>query len=477
MSVQWPREGRPGLGSGGVSSLIVAITLLALGGTLLVVEQRVNGLRERVRDVAEPTEDMIADVQYLLARQTSALRGYLISNDSTYLARYDSLRVIEQEIHPRLERYATGLSPSIAADVAWLILLSEQWHSRIVISEVVAYGTAGAAFDAPGVVFEQRLYGATLEVASRAMAAVRQAVRDWEAEISRVERNGRFVLGILFLLASLVAVWTNILNARVRSLASEAEAGRVEARRAMDRTEQVVAQRESLIRGFTHDVKNPLNVAVGYAELLELGYKGDLPPQQAHTVSRVRAAIHGAVEIIDKLLEISRLESDGVRIKREVVDLRALARDATQQHSMAAKMAGLELAFVDGAEPEEALTTVTDSDRVRQVLANLVTNALKYTPSPGQVTVRVDESPADTHRPGAWARMSVIDTGPGIPLDEQDRIFFEFHRVPGSTASGHGLGLASSQRIARMLGGDVTVASLPGPGAMFVFWLPLEPGT
>ena len=482
MSVHRPGEGRVGIGSGGatrldlrsggVASLVVAAALLALGGTLLLVEQRVNGLREQVRDVAEPTEDLIAEVQFLLARQTSALRGYLISRDSTYLARYDSLRVIEQAIHPGLERQAARLSPTIAAEVAALTRLSEQWHNRIVIQEIVAVG-AGAAFDAPVVLFEQRLYLATLEAAGQAMAAVRQAARDRETEIERVERNGRFVLGFLFLLSGLIAVWTTILNARIRTLASEAEARRVEAQRAMDRTEQVVAQREYLIRGFTHDVKNPLNVAVGYAELLELGQKGELQSQQRNAIGRIRAAIHGAVEMIDNLLHISRVEGDGLRVRREVVDLRALARDATEQHSPEAEAAGLELTFVDGPDEREALATVTDPDRVRQVLANLVTNALKFTPSPGRVTVAVDASSMDGDRPGAWARMTVTDTGPGIPFDEQERIFHEFHRVPGSTAPGHGLGLASSRGIARMLGGDVTVESVPGQGATFVFWLPL----
>jgi signal transduction histidine kinase len=458
--------------SGGVVSLILALTVLALGGTLLLVEQRVNGLREQVGDVGEPAGDLLAEVQYLLARQTSALRGYLISEDSTYLARYDSLRLIEQEIHPRLERYAARLSPMIAAEVAELIVLSEQWHSRIEIPEIETVGSAELDADAPVVLFEQRLYTATLEAASRAMAAVRQAVRAWEAEIERVERNGRFGLSALFLLAGLVAIWSTVLNARIRSLALETEARRVDAERAMDRTEQMVAQREYLIRGFTHDVKNPLNVAVGYAELLELGHKGELESQQVRTVGRIRTAIHGAVEIIDTLLEINRMESDGLKIKREPVDLRALARDVTRQLSTASEAAGLELAFIDGADATEAVTAITDAHRVRQVLTNLVTNALKFTPPPGQVTVGVDASPADAGRPGTWARLSVIDTGPGIPLDEQERIFYEFHRVPGSTAPGHGLGLASSRGIGRLLGGDVTVESVPGQGTTFVLWLP-----
>jgi signal transduction histidine kinase len=70
--------------------------------------------------------------------------------------------------------------------------------------------------------------------------------------------------------------------------------------------------------------------------------------------------------------------------------------------------------------------------------------------------------------------MMVTDSGPGIPLEEQERIFYEFHRVPGSTAGGHGLGLAISKRISRILGGDLTVESVPGQGATFTLWLPLR---
>jgi signal transduction histidine kinase len=257
-------------------------------------------------------------------------------------------------------------------------------------------------------------------------------------------------------------------------LAAESEARRLEAEMAMTSNERAVAAREYLIRGFTHDVKNPLNVAVGYAELLELGHKGTLPIQQVDMLGRIRSAIHDAVEIINELLEISRLESPGLQVKRKATDLGALTSEVVREHAMAASVAGLDLRFVSTEEPRESLTTFTDPERVRQVLTNLITNALKYTPSPGEVTVRSGVAPKDLDHPGRRVRMMVTDSGPGIPLEEQERIFYEFHRVPGSTAGGHGLGLAISKRISRILGGDLTVESVPGQGATFTLWLPLR---
>ena len=460
--------------SGGSVGIFLALALLVVGGLQVVVQQRVDALRHHVNEVAEPTGELIAEVQYLLARQTSALRGFLVSRDSTYLARYDSLRAAEQRIYPALERYAAELAPLVAADVAELSTLSDQWHGRIASRPITDAATTGATLDTPVVLLEQRLYTATLEAAGRAMQAIRQLIRDQELEIRRVERNARLMLGVFFLLAGVVAVSISVLNTRIRSLAAESEARRLEAEMAMTSNERAVAAREYLIRGFTHDVKNPLNVAVGYAELLELGHKGTLPIQQVDMLGRIRSAIHDAVEIINELLEISRLESPGLQVKRKATDLGALTSEVVREHAMAASVAGLDLRFVSTEEPRESLTTFTDPERVRQVLTNLITNALKYTPSPGEVTVRSGVAPKDLDHPGRRVRMMVTDSGPGIPLEEQERIFYEFHRVPGSTAGGHGLGLAISKRISRILGGDLTVESVPGQGATFTLWLPLR---
>lgn len=117
---------------------------------------------------------------------------------------------------------------------------------------------------------------------------------------------------------------------------------------------------------------------------------------------------------------------------------------------------------------------MTDPLRVRQVLANLVTNAIKYTPSGGHVRVSIVNSQRATDR-GKVAGVEVRDTGPGIPSDLHEKVFEEFFRVPNAgvrATIGNGLGLAISRRIARLLGGEVTVADADGGGVVFTLWFP-----
>ena len=117
----------------------------------------------------------------------------------------------------------------------------------------------------------------------------------------------------------------------------------------------------------------------------------------------------------------------------------------------------------------------TDPGRVRQVLGNLLSNAIKYTPAPGRITVRAERVDADAARPGDWAVVRVTDTGPGIPPGQRESIFDEFSRLhDGSGIQGHGLGLAISRRVARLLGGDLDVTGAEGEGATFTLWLPLR---
>jgi signal transduction histidine kinase len=288
-------------------------------------------------------------------------------------------------------------------------------------------------------------------------------------QIQRIERDARLILVLLFLLSGGIAVFISIMNGRIRTLALEAEERRLEVEAAMEQTERAVAARQHLIRGFTHDVKNPLHVADGYAELLRLGLKGELPAEQDEVVGKIRAAIRGAVDIIDTLLEINRMESGGLKLALGSVDLRELADDVVAEHSWIATAAGLELLFRD---PGSETIVVTDPDRVRQVLKNLVSNAVKYTPAPGEVKVLLDVAYREGGHPG-WARLVVTDTGPGIAPEEQERVFYEFYRVPGTPGPGQGLGLPISQRIARLLGGEILLRSVPGQGATFELRLPL----
>lgn len=449
--------------------LFVVLALFALVLVPVAIQEHISSMRAELTAIDEPAEDLIDEIQYLLARQTSALRGYLISRDPEYLGQYRTLAAREMTLYLELDNLGERMTPEVAADIAELRTLSRSWHERLASGNIER---SGATAEAALVVLEQEVYRQTLDAASTAMLSIRNHTRQREAAIGSVERTVRILYLVLLLLAS-AATYTVIgLNSKIREFAEAADARRLEAERAMRQTERVVAARADLIRGFTHDVKNPLGVADGYAEILEEGIRGELSETQLDTIARIRTSIHGAIEIINELLDLSRLEGGGLQLSRQKTDIALLVQGVVQQHTGQAGAAGLELKMLP---PPRSLTSVeayTDQDRVRQILQNLVSNAIKYTPSPGRISVEIDQPASQTN--GSWIRLSVIDTGRGIPAEEQDRIFNEFHRMPGSSGSGHGLGLAISRRIARLLGGDVTVRSVYGEGATFMLWLPVR---
>src|SRR5690606_26280043 len=123
--------------------------------------------------------------------------------------------------------------------------------------------------------------------------------------------------------------------------------------------------------------------------------------------------------------------------------------------------------------PEELSLIESDAARIRQVLSNLLSNALKFTER-GSITVRVEErEDGAAPTPGRWVAIDVVDTGPGIPKEKQRLLFREFTRLEPGKRRGAGVGLAMSRRIARALRGDVTLVSTPGKGSTFTLWLPV----
>ena len=253
---------------------------------------------------------------------------------------------------------------------------------------------------------------------------------------------------------------------RERLLQSEQEA-RAEAERRREELERVTESRTRLMRGFSHDVKNPLGAADGHAQLLEEGILGDLSDRQRNSIHRIRRSIRTALRLINDLLELARAEAGQIEIECVATDVTQAAREVTEDFRAQATAVGLAL---DVRAPE-GLRADTDPTRLRQILANLLSNAVKYAPE-GQVTVDAEIRPSGGPRPGAWIALSVADTGPGIPEDKREQIFQEFTRLDPEAQQGAGVGLAISRRIARLLGGDLTVDSEAGRGSTFTLWLP-----
>ncbi|HEX7118559.1 MAG TPA: ATP-binding protein [Longimicrobiales bacterium] len=239
--------------------------------------------------------------------------------------------------------------------------------------------------------------------------------------------------------------------------------------------ERVMESRARLVRGFSHDVKNPLGAADGYLELLEMGVRGELSPEQREGVQRSRHSIHSAISLIRELVELARAEAGQLRLDITPVDVRELVRTTAEEYRAQGEAAGLTLDI----QTDEPLPIVScDRARLAQILGNLISNAVKYSPAGGQVTVRARRCdaapPAATPERQAvdWVCIDVVDTGPGIPRDKWELIFEEFIRLAPVTGRGAGLGLPISRRLARLMHGDVTVASELGRGSTFTVWLP-----
>ena len=241
-----------------------------------------------------------------------------------------------------------------------------------------------------------------------------------------------------------------------------------------DVTERKLAadSRVRLIRGFTHDVKNPLGAADGQLALMQEGIGGPLTPQQTESIGRARRSIRAALNLVTQLLDIARAEAGQLEVQRATMDVIATAGEVAEDFRAQALAKGLDITL-DIPGSRGGIPVESDQARVRQILANLLSNAVKYGGNGDGSRIVVSARMARTDdRKGEWATITVSDNGPGIPYDKQNMIFREFTRFDPSAAQGSGIGLAISQRIARALGGTITFRSTPGEGSSFTLWLP-----
>jgi len=233
---------------------------------------------------------------------------------------------------------------------------------------------------------------------------------------------------------------------------------------------RIAESRVRLVRGFTHDVKNPLGAADGFLALLEDRMMGELQPAQLDAVTRARRSIQRALDLIRNVLELARAEAGQIEIHRAIMSPAAAAEDIVEEFRAQAEEKGLSLVLTTSGE----LPAVdSDESRVRQIVSNLVSNAVKYTPRGGRIEVAAcTKSDGAAPRGGRWVAIDVCDDGPGISADKRHTLFEEFTRFDPDAAQGAGIGLAISQRLAAALGGTITVRSEVGAGSTFTLWLP-----
>jgi signal transduction histidine kinase len=219
----------------------------------------------------------------------------------------------------------------------------------------------------------------------------------------------------------------------------------------------------------SHELRTPLTAISGFVDLMVNGTGGELPTRAQHYLNIVQTNNRRLTAIVDDLLDISRIESGKVNLSRQTMDIATTinAVVASFEPQLMAKKQSLLLNL-----PVRLPQVWADSARVEQILSNLLSNAHKYTPDGGAITIA-------THRERDALRIEIMDTGIGITPSEQERLFTKFFRSSNPHArlvSGTGLGLAITKSLVDLHDGTMTVISAPGQGSIFSFTLPLDPG-
>ena len=359
-------------------------------------------------------------------------------------------RVLVQETGPGTKVVAASLE-GIDSTTRQLRLID------LVVSLVVLVAVAGVG---AAIVRASLRPLVEIEQTARAIAAGdltrRVPERDPRTEVGRLGRA----------LNTMLAQIESAFGARA---ASEASARRSEeaARRSEDRMRRFVADA-------SHELRTPLTTIRGFAELYRQGAGRD-PAELDRLVRRIEDQAAAMGLLVEDLLLLARLDQQRP-LERSPVDLLALAAEAVHDAKAVAPDRRIELVLGTGdGDGDVALMVVGDEQRLRQVLANLVGNALTHTPPGSPVEVRVGAAPLDG-RPGA--AVEVVDHGPGLTPEQAERVFERFYRADPARShadGGTGLGLSIVAALVAVHGGTVGVDSVPGRGARFRVVLPLAP--
>ncbi|MBL8548400.1 MAG: HAMP domain-containing histidine kinase [Hyphomonadaceae bacterium] len=215
------------------------------------------------------------------------------------------------------------------------------------------------------------------------------------------------------------------------------------------------------IAELAHELRTPLNHMVGFAELIEKQTFGPIDARYADYAGLIATSGRQMAEMVTRRLDFSRAEAGGYKLHPETFDARAAAEEAVKLAHASAAQKGIMLTAL---LPEEALTLRADRVAVRQILANIIGNAIKFTPTDGRVEVHV-------RRADAMIAFEIEDTGPGIAMEDRARVMLPYERGSGG-AEGSGLGLALVKMLAEQHGGDVKIGQSEKGGALVRVRLP-----
>jgi signal transduction histidine kinase len=253
----------------------------------------------------------------------------------------------------------------------------------------------------------------------------------------------------------------------IEQQAAELERKNLELEEERRRVELQSKAKSVFLAGMSHELRTPLNAIIGFSDLLLQGVGGTLNDRQQEFVGHVLASGRHLLNLVNDVLDLSKVEAGRLTLDRQGTDLHDIVEAVRGVVGGLATRQGVQLTI---EVPTSLPTVFCDPVRIKQVLYNLLSNGIKFTPAGGRVSLVV-------RRADPWVEIAVSDTGIGIAAQDLPRLFREFEQIKSETGSkpeGTGLGLALTRRLLALHGGTVSAQSTPGQGSTFTARLPLE---
>ncbi|MCX6692927.1 MAG: ATP-binding protein [Methanoregula sp.] len=273
-------------------------------------------------------------------------------------------------------------------------------------------------------------------------------------------------IGHFFRFAAVYCLYIAIVTVALRNpfdlLYSELKEKSVALEQSVEQLKELDRLKSMFIATMSHELRTPLNSIIGFTGIMVKGMAGPINPEQKKQLGMVQESARHLLALINDVIDISKIEAGKIEASISTFDLADVIRDV--QNTFAPQAADQGLAV--NIQIPESISVTSDDRRIRQIIMNLVSNAIKFTDT-GSVSLTVQKK-------GAVIEVRVSDTGIGITGEDLKKLFRPFVRVqvPGRLTEGTGLGLYLSQKLARFLGGEITAESEPGKGSVFTFSFP-----
>lgn len=440
-------------------------------------------------DAVENTLEVIGGLDGILAAAAemgSTARGYILSGDPQYIEPYD----IATKTARQNERQLVQLLRQDPAQLRRLESLEALIERKMNLHNGKIEVRRTQGFDAALKLFlagnEHNLMDDIRDLVLQMKSEERGLLRRRQDDAHRAVVRSRvaFLIGFALSFAILVLIYYRLTREILRRRQSEGRLVQLNEdleRRVVERTAQLASVNNQLeernrevekanrmksqfLTRMSHELRTPLNAIIGFSDLLSEESAGPLHDKYRRFVGHIHAGAYHLLGLINDILDVAKIEAGRIELKQETFGVYESAGEVLSMIRPLASNKKLEIVNKIGTDQ----VVYADRIRFKQILYNLISNAVKFTPEGGRVWIDASNEPDRVC-------IAVGDTGIGIPIEEQAAIFEEFHQVspsPREPGAGSGLGLNITRRLVELHGGKITVESEPQQGSLFTFYLP-----